>query len=181
MTEENENPEPVSETNSLEDLSPEQQVAQLNRKVAELAVALTEAQDETEKFRSDVQYKEAELQNERRRYAEQRATTAKYRDEDLLRDLLPVIEGLELALGAEISEQWGDGVKLAVREVKRRLEMRGVSLISSTGQPFDPNEHEAVGTEESSEMEPGSVVRTLRAGYRLHDRVLQASQVIVST
>ena len=161
MTEENEKPEPVSETNSLEDLSPEQQVTELNRKVAELAVALTEAQDETEKFRSDVQYKEAELQNERRRYSEQRAAVAKYRDEDLLRDLLPVIEGLELALGAEISEQWGEGVKLAVREVKRRLEMRGVSVIDSTGQTFDPNEHEAVGTEENSELEPGSVVPVL--------------------
>ncbi len=181
MTEEYENTEPISDTHNLEELSPEEQVIELNRKVAELAVSLAEAQDNAEKSRSEVQYKEAELQTERRRFAEQRSDAVKYRDEDLLRDLLPVIEGLELALGAEISDQWGEGVKLAVREVKRRLEMRGVSLIAPNGEVFDPNEHEAVGMEESAELEPGSVVRTIRAGYRLHDRVLQASQVIVST
>ena len=181
MTEENENTEPISETHNLEELSPEEQVVELNRKVADLAVALAEARDEAEKSRNDIQYKEAELQTERRRFAEQRSDAVKYRDEDLLRDLLPALEGLELALGAEISDQWGEGVKLAVREVKRRLEMRGLSLIAPSGQAFDPNEHEAVGMEENAELEPGSVVRTIRAGYRLHDRVLQASQVIVST
>ncbi len=181
MTEENENTEPISETHNLEELSPEEQVVELNRKVADLAVALAEARDDAEKSRNDIQYKEAELQTERRRFAEQRSDAVKYRDEDLLRDLLPALEGMELALGAEISDQWGEGVKLAVREVKRRLEMRGLSLIAPSGQAFDPNEHEAVGMEENAELEPGSVVRTIRAGYRLHDRVLQASQVIVST
>ena len=180
MNEEDKNTEPIAEAQNPEQFSPEEQVAELNKKVAELAVALTEAQDEAEKARSDIQYKEAELQTERRRFAEQRSDAAKYRDEDLLRDLLPAIEGLELSLGAEISDQWGEGVKLAVREVKRRLEMRGLSLIAPTGEAFAPNEHEAVGMEESAELEPGLVIRTIRAGYRLHDRVLQASQVIVS-
>jgi molecular chaperone GrpE len=181
MTEENENTEPITETQSLEELSPEEQVVELNKKVAELAVALAEAQEGAQKARNEIQYKEAELQTERRRFAEQRFDAARYRDEDILRDLLPAIEGLELSLGAEISDQWGEGVRLAVREVKRRLEMRGLTLIAPTGEAFDPNEHEAVGMEESTELQPGSVIRTIRAGFRLHDRVLQASQVIVST
>ena len=181
MTEDNDNAEPLADTDNLDSMSPEQQVGELNRKVAELAVTLAETLEEVERYRNEVQYKEAELQTERRRFSEQRAAAVKYRDEDLLRDLLPVIEGLELALEAEISDQWGEGVKLAVREVKRRLEMRGVSLIAPNGEAFDPNEHEAVGTEQNDGLEPGSVVRTIRAGYRLHDRVLQASQVIVST
>ena len=180
MTEENEHTEPFVEPQNLENMSPQEQVTELTRKVAELAVALAEAQDDAEKARSDIQYKEAELQTERRRFAEQRSDAVRYRDEDLLRDLLPAIEGLELALGAEITDQWGEGVKLAVREVKRRLEMRGLSLIAPTGEAFDPNEHEAVGMERNPDLEPGSVVRTIRAGYRLHDRVLRASQVIVS-
>ena len=95
------------------------------------------------------------MQTERRRFAEQRAAAAKYRDEDLLQDLLPAIEGLELALNAEVSPQWGDGVKLAVREVKRRLELRGLSLIDeAVGRPFDPNEHEALVYQESREHPP---------------------------
>lgn len=148
-------------------------------------VALTErleaAEAEAEKFRTEVQYREAELQTERRRFAEQRAAAAKYRDEDLLLDLLPAIEGLELALNADVSDQWGEGVKLAVREMKRRLDMRGVSLIDEAeGQPFDPNEHEALAYQQSSAHPPDHVIQLVRAGYRLHDRLLRPAQVIVA-
>ena len=150
-------------------------------KIAALTERLEAAEADAEKFRNEVQYREAELQTERRRFAEQRATLAKYRDEDLLQDLLPVIEGLELALNAEVSPQWGDGVKLAVREVKRRLEMRGVTLIDgAVGQPFDPNEHEALAYQESTDHQPDHVVQMVRPGYRLHDRLLRAAQVIVA-
>ena len=150
-------------------------------KVAALSERLEAAEADAEKYRNEVQYREAELQTERRRFAEQRAVLAKYRDEDLLLDLLPVIEGLELALNAEVSPQWGEGVKLAVREVKRRLEMRGVSLIdNAVGHPFDPNEHEALAYQESPEHPPDHVVQLVRPGYRLHDRLLRAAQVIVA-
>ena len=150
-------------------------------KVAALTERLEAAEAAAEKYRNEVQYKEADIQNERRRFAEQRAAAAKYRDEDLLLDLLPVIEGLELALNAEISDQWGDGVKLAVREVKRRLEMRGVSLVDgAAGQPFDPNQHEALAYQESRQHPPDHVIQLVRPGYRLHDRLLRAAQVIVA-
>ena len=149
--------------------------------IARLTEILEAAQYDADKFRSEVQYKEAELQTERRRFAEQRATAAKYRDEDLLIDLLPAIEGLELALHADVTDQWGEGVKLAVREMKRRLEMRGVSLIdAAVGHPFDPNEHEALAYQESAEHPPDYVTQLVRAGYRLHDRLLRPAQVIVA-
>ena len=150
-------------------------------KVAALTERLEAAEAEAEMFRNEVQYKEAELQNERRRFAEQRASAAKYRDEDLLLDLLPAIEGLELALNAEVTDQWGEGVKLAVREMKRRLEMRSVSLIdTAVGQPFDPNQHEALAYQETNGQPPDHVVQLVRPGYRLHDRLLRAAQVIVA-
>ena len=133
----------------------------------------------------DLQYKEAELQNLRRRHAEERAAALRYRDEDLLRELLPAIEGLQLALQSEVGgsgDSWGAGVKLAVGEMLRRLEQRGVSVINpAVGQPFDPNEHDGLGAEESAGLEPDCIARTIRPGYRLHDRLLQAAQVIVST
>ena len=150
-------------------------------KAAALTERLEAAEAEAEKFRNEVQYKEAELQTERRRFAEQRAAAARYRDEDLLLDLLPAIEGLELALNAEVTDQWGEGVKLAVREMKRRLELRGLSLIDgAVGQPFDPNEHEALAYQESDRQPPDHVIQLVRPGYRLHDRLLRAAQVIVA-
>ena len=157
------------------ELTPDMQIMSLKE---QLETALADA----DQYRREVQYKEAELQTERRRSSEQRAEAAKYRDEELLRDLLPAIEGLELALNAPVSDQWGDGVKLAVREMKRRLEIRGINLINAAeGQPFDPNEHDAIGAEESAEHPPGHIVQAVRGGYRLHDRVIQPAQVIVAT
>ena len=151
-------------------------------KVAALTERLEAAEAEAESRRSEAQYKEAELQTERRRFAEQRAAAAKYRDEDLLLDLLPAIEGLELALNAEVTEQWGEGVKLAVREMKRRLELRGVSLIDGVvGQPFDPNEHDALAYQESDGQPADHILQVVRPGYRLHDRLLRAAQVIVAS
>ena len=155
-------------------LTPELKLAALNER-------LEAAEAEASKFRSEVRYKEAELQTERRRFAEQRAAAARYRDEDLLLDLLPAIEGLELALNSDVTDQWGEGVKLAVREIKRRLELRGVSLIDgAVGQPFDPNEHEALAYQESSGQPPDHVIQLVRPGYRLHDRLLRPAQVIVA-
>ena len=157
------------------ELTPDMQITSLRE---QLEAALASAAN----YRDEVQYKEAELQTERRRSAEKRVEDAKYRDEDLLRDLLPAIEGLDLALNAPVSDQWGDGVKLAVREMKRRLEIRGINLINAAeGQPFDPNEHDAIGAEESAEHPPGHIVQAVRGGYRLHDRVIQPAQVIVAT
>ena len=183
---EEQNQEPTEET-SREDAGKDTDntvdFAQLapELKVVALTERLEAAEAEAEKFRNEVQYKEAELQTERRRFSEQRAAAARYRDEDLLLDLLPVIEGLELALNAEVSDQWGEGVKLAVREMKRRLEMRGVSLIdTAVGQPFDPNEHEALAYQASHGHPPDHVVQLVRPGYRLHDRLLRAAQVIVA-
>ena len=165
------NPDP---TGDFAQLTPE-------LKVAALTERLEAAEAEAEKFRNEVQYKEAELQTERRRAAEQRAAAAKYRDEDLLLDLLPAIEGLELALNADVSDQWGEGVKLAVREMKRRMEMRGVSLVdSAVGQVFDPNEHEALAYQETDGQPPEHIIQLVRPGYRLHDRLLRPAQVIVA-
>lgn len=183
---EEQNQEPTEETSREDAGKDTDNTVDFSQLAPELkVVALTErleaAEAEAEKFRNEVQYKEAELQTERRRFSEQRAAAARYRDEDLLLDLLPVIEGLELALNAEVSDQWGEGVKLAVREMKRRLEMRGVSLIdTAVGQPFDPNEHEALAYQESDGHPPDHVVQLVRPGYRLHDRLLRAAQVIVA-
>ena len=155
-------------------LAPEMQVASLKE---QLEAALADAA----RLRTDLQYKEADLQNERRRFAEQRAAAARYGDEPLLRDLLPAFEGLELALQADVNDQWGEGVKLALREIKRRLEMRGVSVIGpEAGQPFDPNEHDAIGAEETTAHAPGCITQVVRPGYRLHDRVVQPPRVMVA-
>ena len=98
--------------------------------------------------------------------------------------MLPVYDELGLAMDhadqSEAGNSWVEGVKLIQRKVYNLLESEGVSKIEAMGVPFDPLEHEAVGTQESEECPPGHVVEVLRNGYRLHDRVIQPAQVVVA-
>jgi molecular chaperone GrpE len=107
----------------------------------------------------------------------------------VIRDLLGVLDNLERAVeAAEKSETKGgtsagllDGVKMVVQQFSAVLAQHHCRRIEAVGQPFDPNLHEAVGQEPTEQYPPGTVVRELRSGYLLHDRVLRPSQVLIST
>ena len=75
---------------------------------------------------------------------------------------------------------WLEGVKLIQRKFVNVLESEGVMMIESVGNAFNPLEHEALGTEETSDHPPGYVIQAVRQGYRLHDRIIQPAQVIVA-
>ena len=75
---------------------------------------------------------------------------------------------------------WIQGVRLIQRKLMTLLESEGVTAIDAVGAVFNPLEHEALGTDESSEYPPGHVMQTVRQGYRLHDRIIQPAQVIVA-
>ena len=66
------------------------------------------------------------------------------------------------------------------RKVSNLLESEGISKIEALGARFDPLEHEAVSTEETTKYPSGHVVEVVRNGYRLHDRVIQPAQVVVA-
>lgn len=69
---------------------------------------------------------------------------------------------------------------LVKRNLDNLLESEGVSKIEAAGKDFDPWEHEAVHYMETQEAEDGTIMQVFREGYRLHDKVLRASQVIVA-
>ena len=127
---------------------------------------------------------QAELMNYRRRADEERVSLGKYSNGRLITKLLPVVEELDLAVthgDAEgASSSWLEGVRLIQRKLLNLLESEGVAAIEAVGTPFNPLEHEALGTEESAEFPPGYVIEAIRPGYRLHDRVIQPAQVIVA-
>ena len=115
---------------------------------------------------------------------DERIALGKYSNARLITRLLPVIEELDLAIAhadnAGSSTPWLEGVKLIQRKLLSLLESEGVVAIEAVGELFNPLEHEALGTEESTEHQPGYVMQALRTGYRLHDRVIQPAQVIVA-
>jgi molecular chaperone GrpE len=162
---------------NLDNLSIEEQVAVLRS-------GLEEARKEVEQQRNLAQRAQAELANFRRRTDEERISLQQYSNSRLLIKLLPVVDELALAVNHADengpSDSWVGGVKLIQRKVTSLLESEGVSKIAAVGAQFDPVEHEAVGTEETTKHPPGYVVEVIRNGYRLHDRVIQPAQVVVA-
>jgi molecular chaperone GrpE len=148
----------------------------------ELRRQLAEANDRTLRA-------QAELENFRKRVRREMEDERRYAALSVIRDLLGVLDNLERAVeAAEKSETKGgtsagllDGVKMVVQQFSAVLAQHHCRRIEAVGQPFDPNLHEAVGQEPTEQYPPGTVVRELRSGYLLHDRVLRPSQVLIST
>lgn len=126
----------------------------------------------------------AELDNRRKRIERQMEERSRYALQDLAREMLPVIDHFELALGhAEQSRDFDalhDGLKLVHDQLLAVLKKFHVERIEALGKPFDPNHHETVGQVESAEHPDHTVVDVQQEGYMLHDRVLRPSRVIIS-
>lgn len=126
----------------------------------------------------------ADLENYRRRVHRDMDDQRRYANVQLLRDLLPVLDNLERAL--EAAEKAGEsaglvqGVKMVVQQLQATLQQHGCTRIEAQGTAFDPNLHEAVLQQPTMDHPPGTVIHVVRSGFRLHDRVVRPSQVIVA-
>ena len=100
----------------------------------------------------------------------------------LILDLLPILDDFERAfasLPVELDEQnWTDGIRLIYNKVKAVLETQGLAEIKARGEYFDPYWHEAAGQLEGEE---GVVVEEIRKGYKLKDKLLRPSVVMIGT
>ena len=156
----------------------------LEEQVAALGEELAGAQIEVSQNLDLAQRAQAELANFRKRTDEERISLGKYYNSRLITKLLPVKEDLDLALShapeSAPNDSWLEGIKLIQRKLNSFLESEGVLEIDGVGAFFNPMEHEAVGTEDSTKHPPGHIIQVVRAGYRLHDRVIQPAQVIVA-
>ena len=98
-------------------------------------------------------------------------------------DLLPVLDDFERALKTAHAghdfEQLIHGVRIAEDAIHSALEKHGVEPIPAVGEAFDPNLHEAIATTEDPDAADGTITEEVRRGYRLGDRIIRASQVIV--
>ncbi len=126
----------------------------------------------------------ADFDNYRKRTERERADIERFALADALRDLLPVVDNLERALGAQGGQ--GDsvdlrrGVEMIVRQLHEILKRYGLSPIPAVGERFDPAVHEAVFQEESDVVAAPTVAAELQRGYRLNDRLLRPSLVKVA-
>ena len=127
--------------------------------------------------------KAAEFDNYRKRARREREEFARFANSSLIEELLPVLDSLELALGAADGEDRDShrrGVELTLKQFLEVLGRSGLSPIPAVGEQFDPSVHEAVILQPTSEHPEGVVIEELQRGYRLNDRVLRPSRVKVA-
>jgi molecular chaperone GrpE len=145
---------------------------------------LAAAQAEAARNLEGWQRTQAEFANARKRLERQRAEAYTNASADLANRLLPIVDDFERALKNSPADAqgngWLSGVELVYRKLINVLEGLGVAPIEAAGQPFDPNLHEALGQEASSQYESGVVTREMQRGYRLGERVIRPSLVYVA-
>ena len=129
---------------------------------------------------------QAELENFRKRMIRDSEQQLRFATAPLLRDIIEVLDNLNRALQSAKKDSGGEaglveGVTLVHGQLLNALAKHHCVRIEALGQLFDPNLHEAISQAPSDEYDAGVVMLEAAAGYRLHDRVLRPSQVIVST
>lgn len=128
---------------------------------------------------------QAEMQNLRQRTSRELADERRYGPVAVVRDVLPVLDNIDRAIEAAEKNSDADALLEGFRLVRQLLEnvltQHNCEPIEAVGQPFDPDYHEAILQQPSDEHEAGNVMMATQTGYRLHDRVVRPTQVIVST
>ena len=139
---------------------------------------------ERDQFKAMAQRAQADLVNYRRRVEEERQELRRNANADIIVKFLAIVDDFERAIAMlpddESAAGWQEGLVLVKRNLDNLLESEGVSKIEAAGKDFDPWEHEAVHYMETQDADDGTVTQVFREGYRLHDKVLRASQVIVA-
>ena len=126
----------------------------------------------------------ADFDNFKKRTARDREDTYRFAEADILRDILPTVDNLALALGNakdREDDEFVKGVKLVYDALLKSLKDHGAEPFDSVGQALDPERMEAIATLPSGDVEEGRVSNEVKRGWMLKDRLLRVAQVVVSS
>lgn len=148
------------------------------------ASLLGQLKSDLDRFRDLALRSQADFENFRKRAARDKEDAVKYANAGFLERLIPILDNFELGLTAarnhEAAAPIVSGMEMVARQLNDFLLQSGVEPVEAEGKPFDPNFHEAVAQEENSEIEEGHIIRQLRKGFRLRDRLIRPATVVVS-
>ena len=155
-----------------------------DRQVADGAVAEGNLAAEVAALQDQLLRKQADFENFRRRLHREKDDAIRYANTEVLLDLADIIDGLERAIqtgeDADVASL-RDGVSLIEKQLTGLLERKwGFCRFVSAGEPFDPERHQAIASEESGTHEVATVVEDYQRGYLLHDRVVRPARVKVA-
>jgi len=150
----------------------------------DLEEQLKEKEKESQENLDRVLRVSAEFENYKKRMAREIDDMRKYANQSLLREMLSVVDHIELALQAASENGPGaslrEGLSLTLKELVRILEKFKVKPVEAIGRPFNPEFHEAILREESAQADSNTVLREMQKGYMINDRLLRPSLVVVA-
>lgn len=142
-------------------------------------------QGDLDRFRDLALRTQADFENYKKRAAREKDEAIKYANSSLLERLIAIVDNFELGLSAARGEGESSaifsGMNMVLKQLTDFLADNGLQPIEATGEKFDPNLHEAISHEPSDEVPEGVVIRQTRRGYRMRDRLLRPSSVVVSS
>jgi molecular chaperone GrpE len=153
-----------------------------SKTVSDTEKVLAELKAKVETNLAGWQRAQADFVNYKKRSEQEKEEVVKYANSALVRNILPILDDFERAVGSLPDDlkghSWVDGVKIIERKLHTLLESQGLTPIKAIGEPFDPRFHDAVRQEKGPE---GIVVAEAARGYKFLDRVIRPSQVAVGT
>ncbi|QOY51464.1 nucleotide exchange factor GrpE [Candidatus Sulfurimonas baltica] len=129
----------------------------------------------------------ADFDNIKKRLEREKYTAVEYSNEKFAKDMIPVMDALQMALSSTASvadpvehyEKLKEGIELTLKQFTTSLEKHGVTMVSHD-EPFDPNIHNAIQSVDSEDVESGQIVQTFQTGYKYKERPLREAMVIVA-
>jgi molecular chaperone GrpE len=128
----------------------------------------------------------ADLDNYKKRAAREREDAIKFANESLIKRLVPVLDSFDAAMAATSQAQGASvqslqtGMNMILQQLRSALAESGLEEVDANGKAFDPNFHEAISQQESAEVPEGQVLQQVRKGYKLRDRLIRPSSVVVA-
>jgi molecular chaperone GrpE len=169
-----------------------------SEEVVDTALPSETGQNELEELRERFQAKEkeskenyerylrqvAEVDNFKKRVNREKEDAIRYANENLIKDILPVIDNLERAIahaqGGGNGKPLVEGVEMVLRGLLDVFSKYGVVQVPAVGEVFDPGKHEAIAQVESNQYEPNTVISEHHRGYLLRDRLLRPALVTIA-
>ena len=173
------------EAQPVEPTDVDSEVTAEQARIAELEAQLEAAQQASLEERERAVRAVAEMENLRRRAAQDVEKAHKFALEKFATELLPVLDNLERAIEladkeSEALKPMIEGVELTLKSMQSSVAKFGLVALDPQNQPFDPNAHQAMSMIENAELAPNTVIAVMQKGYELNGRVIRPAMVMVS-
>jgi len=169
----------------LEALSVEEEEKPATAPIEQLAEQLTAAMQRAEQYRDQALRTQAEMENLRRRTEKEIQDARKFALERFAKDLLVVLDSLELGIQAAAGDapevvKHREGSELTLKQFLQVLDKHNVRPVEALGQKFDPTLHQAMTVDSTADAEPNTVVKVFQKGYTVNDRLLRPAMVVIA-